>query len=88
MQEEQVIKELETTLQKILSRLEIIENDIKYLKAGNDNMNRHISFVESVYDYVKSPLYYIINKVKWQIPVNLHIPEKLDNIKFISNVSK
>jgi len=27
-------------------------------------MTRHISFIESVYNYVKTPLFYIVDKVK------------------------
>jgi hypothetical protein len=51
-------------LNNIISRLDVIEQELRYLKTGNDNMNRHISFVESVYNYVKSPLFYIVNKMR------------------------
>ena len=51
-------------LNEILKRLDVIEDDINYLKTGNDNMTRHISFIERVYDYVKAPLFYIVDKVK------------------------
>lgn len=51
-------------LDKILERLDKIEDDIKYLKNGNDNMTSHISFIESVYDTIKNPLYFVMNKFK------------------------
>ena len=59
-------------LNEILLRLDKIEKDIEYIKRGNDNMTQHISFIENVYDSVKSPFYYIMSKVK---PIK-SIPEK------------
>jgi hypothetical protein len=35
-------------------------------------MNEHISFIENVYDTVKNPFYFIINKIR---PIE-NIPEK------------
>ena len=57
-------KDILEKLNEILKRLDVIEDDIHYLKTGNDNMTRHISFIESVYNYVKTPLFYIVDKVK------------------------
>lgn len=59
-------------LDEIIQRLNKIEEDIKYLKNGNDNMTDHISFIENVYDTIKSPFYFIMNKIK---PIQ-QIPEK------------
>jgi hypothetical protein len=59
-------------LDEILIRLDKIEEDIRYLKNGSDNMNDHISFIESVYDTIKNPFYFIMNKIK---PIE-KIPEK------------
>lgn len=64
-------------LDEIVKRLDRIEDDIKYLKNGNDNMTEHISFVENVYDTIKSPFYFIMNKVR---PIH-EIPEKLKSLK-------
>jgi len=64
--------ELLEELKKISLRLDKIENDIYYLKKGTDNMNNHITFIDSVYNSIKSPIYYILNKVH-KID---HIPEK------------
>ena len=55
-------KEILEELQKISLRLDKLENDISYLKKGTDNMNNHITFIESVYDTVKYPFYLIMNK--------------------------
>lgn len=63
-------------LDEIIQRLNKIEEDIKYLKNGNDNMTEHISFIEHVYDTIKSPFYFIMNKVK---PIH-QIPEKPKNL--------
>jgi hypothetical protein len=70
MKEESVI--FLNKLDEILMRLDKIEKDIKYLKNGNDNMNEHISFIESVYDTIKNPFYLLMNKIK---PIE-KIPEK------------
>jgi hypothetical protein len=58
-------------LDNIEERLEKIEKEVNYIKDSSDNMNEHISFVETVYDTVKSPFYFIMNKIKpiEQIPV-------------------
>lgn len=59
-------------LEEIIERLDKLENEIKYLKQGNDSMTEHITFVENVYDTIKNPFYFIINKIK---PIE-NIPEK------------
>jgi hypothetical protein len=59
-------------LDEILKRLEKIEIEIEYLKKGNDNMSEHISFIENVYETVKNPFYFIMNKIR---PIE-GIPEK------------
>jgi hypothetical protein len=63
-------------LDEIIKRLVKIENDIEYLKNGSDTMTDHISFIEHVYDTIKSPFYFIMNKVK---PIH-QIPEKTKNL--------
>lgn len=59
-------------LNEILIRLDKIEADIQYLKNGSDTMTEHISFVDTVYESIKNPFYFIINKIK---PID-NIPEK------------
>lgn len=50
-------------LNKIEEKLEIIQNDINDIKKSSNNMDNHISFIETVYENVKSPFYYIMNKI-------------------------
>jgi archaellum component FlaC len=59
-------------LNEILNRLDKIEADIQDLKHGSNVMTEHISFIENVYDTIKNPFYFIMNKIK---PIN-SIPEK------------
>lgn len=51
-------------LNKIEEKLEIMQNDINNIKKASNNMDNHISFVETVYDTVKNPFYYIMNKIQ------------------------
>ena len=55
-------------LNKIEGKLEIIQNDINDIKKSSNNMDTHISFIETVYENVKNPFYYIMNKIK---PINV-----------------
>lgn len=55
-----ILKKLDTIEERIIN----IEEEIHIIKQGSDNMNNHISFIESVYDTVKSPFYFIMNKIK------------------------
>ena len=52
-------------LDRIEEKLDKIENDIKVLKKGNEQLDDHITFIENVYDTIKSPFYYILNKVSY-----------------------
>jgi len=54
---ENQFKIIEKKLDKIL---EVLEKDCK-------KMNDHIDFVENVYDNVKMPFYYIMNKVNYLV---------------------
>ena len=49
-------------LKKINDRLNKLENDIIYIKTGTNNMNTHISFIETVYDNIKYPFHLILSK--------------------------
>lgn len=49
------ILELEKKIDKIL---ELLEKDCK-------KMSNHIDFIENVYDNVKMPFYYVMNKVNY-----------------------
>lgn len=65
-------REILDKLNEILTRLDKIEADIQHLKNGSDTMTEHISFIETVYDTIKNPFYFIMNKIK---PIE-NIPEK------------
>jgi len=67
-----IITQLDRLETEIAKRLDKLETEIQYVKQGNDNMTEHISFVENVYDTIKNPFYYVINKIK---PI-ARIPEK------------
>jgi chromosome segregation ATPase len=70
-----VLNKLDDILKKIINieaRIENLEQDIKYLKDGTNNMNEHISFIENVYDTIKNPFYFVMNKIK---PID-NIPDK------------
>jgi len=54
---ENQFKIIEKKIDKIL---EVLEKDCK-------KMNDHIDFVENVYDNVKMPFYYIMNKVNYLV---------------------
>jgi|TARA_B110000196_G_C20452831_1_gene345788 hypothetical protein len=61
----------------ILSRLDKIDKDIIELKKtinqdiknNCDKMGDHIDFIEKVYDTIKSPMYYICDKVSGVKPL-------------------
>jgi len=48
-------------------RLQVIEDRLQFVQDSGTRMNNHISFVESVYDTVKYPFFYIMNKIQ---PIN------------------
>ena len=55
---------IENKLISIENKLDYIINkiDSKVVKSC-DNIDRHITFIEKVYDIVKYPLFFIINKI-------------------------
>lgn len=71
------INEIYKKMEEIDNKLTTIQKDINYIKSGSDMINEHIGFVESVYDTVKSPFYYIMNKIK----TIERIPESPNRIK-------
>ncbi len=56
-------------LDKLISiekRLTDIENEIKEIKTSANNMDNHISFVENIYNSIKLPFHYIINRINYK----------------------
>ena len=56
---EEIDKKLIEQNKKIDLILKILNEDIK---TNCDKMNEHINFINTVYDKVKAPMYYICNK--------------------------
>lgn len=54
-------------LTNIEKRLDEMEGKIEFITHSSYKMNNHISFIEKVYDTVKTPFFYIINKIQ---PIN------------------
>lgn len=54
---EEISRRLDILEQKMDKIVELLERDCK-------KMSDHIDFVEHVYDSVKTPFYYIMNKIK------------------------
>ena len=52
-----------TIMKRIELRLTNIEKDIFDLQKKNDKIIEHVAFVNEVYEKIKSPFYYIMNKV-------------------------
>jgi hypothetical protein len=66
---ENIDKKLENLdkMDDIENRLQTIETKLQFIQDSGIRMNNHISFVESIYNTVKVPFYYIMNKIQ---PIN------------------
>jgi hypothetical protein len=47
---------------EILEELKIINLRLDKIEKGIDNMNNHITFIDSIYETIKYPFYLIMNK--------------------------
>lgn len=70
-----------TELKLIIEKLNNIQTDIneikkelKEIKEGTVKMDRHINFVDGVYDKVKSPFHYILESVDKIKMINYNPP--------------
>jgi hypothetical protein len=61
-----------------------IDKSLNELKVSANIMNTHISFIENVYDTIKNPFYFILNKVS-KIE---NVPEKQKEIKYFDEKSQ
>ena len=60
------LNSLETQMNRIENKLDKLLKDFEILNELEPQckkMSEHIDFVENVYDKVKSPMYYIFNKI-------------------------
>lgn len=65
-------------LTNIESRLYVIEENIELLKNNGETMNHHITFIENVYNNIKSPFYYLMNFISGkQLQVSYENPLKI-----------
>lgn len=60
---EKRLNNIDQRLDHIEQRLDNIENGVTHIKSSSTHMDQHIEFVETVYDTIKTPFYYILNKV-------------------------
>ena len=66
-------KKFEIMEKKMDRILELLETDCK-------KMSDHINFVENVYDNVKTPFYYVMDKVKYLVSGdNININNNINN---------
>lgn len=56
----EILNKIEIIDKKIDKLLEIVETN----KTNCEKMEKHITFIENIYDNVKNPLGYLCNKVK------------------------
>jgi len=56
-------KQILEELKNIRSELEFIKSELAEIKEGTKKMESHISFVDSVYDRVKTPFHYVLDSV-------------------------
>lgn len=54
---------LENKLDLVLSKLDTIQKGCDTIQEGCGKMSNHIDFVNGVYDRIKTPFHYIMNKV-------------------------
>ena len=62
LQELQEIKEI---LQIMQQDIQLIKTELKIIKKETHKMDEHVDFVNNIYDKVKSPFHYILNKVEY-----------------------
>tara|TARA_B100001059_G_C17724747_1_gene522779 strand:- start:849 stop:1088 length:240 start_codon:yes stop_codon:yes gene_type:complete len=68
-------------LEKVLKKLEIIEErlallteEIEDIKKSNNKMDNHIDFIENIYNNIKTPFHYVLNRIS-----NIMILDKSSN---------
>lgn len=70
---EEIINKLDNILvelDKMNKRLETIETKLNIINDSTSNMDNHIHFVENVYDNIKQPLNYAVNKISYYMGSN------------------
>ena len=57
------MEEINEKLDKIIHKLELIENRLGIIEESCSEMGNHINFVNNVYSTVRTPLDFILNQV-------------------------
>lgn len=81
----QILYKILDKLDDIDQRLGVIESDIEQIKKSNSNMDEHISFVENVYDTIKNPFYYIMNKIEPIDTIHIKEPKQLRDVELMDS---
>lgn len=58
-----MLDEMRTDIKEIKKDIKSIKKDMNRTMGACTNMDAHISFVDGVYDTVRQPMNYILNKV-------------------------
>lgn len=57
------ISDIKKDIDLIKTQLEELNNNLKNLGKSCKNMDNHITFIDSVYSNIRSPMNFIINKI-------------------------
>jgi hypothetical protein len=57
-------------VEEILKKLDKIEDRLTDLKKSTDRMDRHISFVDKVFDIIRKPFFLMMDTVSMMLPEN------------------
>lgn len=59
------ISDLKHEITKINEKLDIILNRLDNISQETKRMDTHVTFVENIYDNVKAPFHYAMNKINY-----------------------
>ena len=76
------MEEILVALRRIDERIESLENKISVIHDKCDKMEKHINFVDSVYDRVKTPFHYIMNRVAFVISSTSLHQQSIESVEY------
>jgi hypothetical protein len=59
----QSVEDINTRLDRIEKMLITIEELLNPIIESSNNMNNHIDFIETIYDRIKSPFHFIMDRI-------------------------
>jgi|LauGreDrversion4_2_1035121.scaffolds.fasta_scaffold23820_2 hypothetical protein len=80
------MEEILVALRRIDERIESLENKISVIHDKCDKMEKHINFVDSVYERVKTPFHFIMNRVASVISYTALRAESVEDRTSIASV--